>query len=354
MIQNILVKILLSPLSLLYGFIIGVRNVLYDIGLFRATKFSLPIINIGNLSVGGAGKSPHVEYLLNMLKPYIKVAILSRGYNRKTEGFRDVKLEDTALDVGDEPLMFKRKHKDVVVAVAENRTNGVSQILMDYPGTHLILLDDAFQHRAIAAGMNIMLSNYDNLFTNDYLMPSGRLREWRAAYQRADMIIITKCPNNLTSENRENILIKIKPLKNQMVYFSKYEYYHPYSIYDQAFKPLNKDIDVVLLSAIANTDYLEEFVSNNVGKVKTIDYSDHYNFESRDIDRIAETFKHLSSDNKIILTTEKDAMRLAIHMEKLKKLELPVFVLPIQVEFMHDDKEKFEEFIKQFLLNFKV
>ncbi len=354
MLQNLLVKILLSPFSLLYGLIIGIRNVFYDIGFLRSTKFSIPIINIGNLSVGGAGKSPHVDYLINLLKPYVRVATLSRGYNRKTQGYLDVKQTNTTLEVGDEPLMFKRKHPDIPVGVAENRTNGISQVLMDHPETHVILLDDAFQHRAISAGMDILLTNYDRLFTDDYLLPAGRLREWRGAYRRADMIIITKCPDILSEDHREKVLKKINPLKSQMVYFSRYTYYHPYSIYDQSFRPLTSDTNVVLLSAIANTDYLYSYVKKQVNKIKTIDYSDHYNFEERDIIEVMEKYNRMDAEDKIILTTEKDAMRLSRHIEKMKELNMPVYILPVQVEFLDKDQEKFDEFIKQFLLNFRI
>ena len=202
MIQSILGKILMAPFALLYGLSIGIRNTLYDSELVKSTQFSLPIISVGNLSIGGAGKTPHIEYLIRLLSPYINVSTLSRGYKRKTKGFRFIRPADTVLDAGDEPLMYARKHKGVVVAVGESRAIAIPQMVAKYPNLQTVLLDDAFQHRSIKPALNILLTTWDEPFTRDYLMPSGRLREWRSAYSRADIIIVSKCPKEITFDEK--------------------------------------------------------------------------------------------------------------------------------------------------------
>ena len=211
MLQKIIARTLLSPFSILYGVGIWLRNIAYDTGLVKATKFSLPVISVGNLSVGGAGKSPHVEYLIELLKPYIDVATLSRGFMRKTKGFKLVKYQDTAESVGDEPLQYKRKYNDLVVAVSESRNTGIPMILQQHPNVQTILLDDAYQHRAVTPGLNILLTQFELPFTRDSLLPVGRLREWKAAYKRADIIIVTKCPKEITTDDKNKFIEEINP-----------------------------------------------------------------------------------------------------------------------------------------------
>ena len=193
-------RVLLAPLTVLYGLGVSLRSLFYTSGVLKHTTFSLPIISVGNLSVGGAGKTPHVEYLVQLLKDYVHVATLSRGYKRKTKGFLLVHPHQSATQVGDEPLQYKRKYPDVTVAVGENRSLAIPEMLQHAPQTQVILLDDAFQHIAIRPSLNILLTEHGQLFTDDFLLPSGRLREWRSAYERADTIIVSKCPPDLPEE----------------------------------------------------------------------------------------------------------------------------------------------------------
>lgn len=354
MIQSILGKILMAPFALLYGLSIGIRNTLYDSELVKSTQFSLPIISVGNLSIGGAGKTPHIEYLIRLLSPYINVSTLSRGYKRKTKGFRFIRPADTVLDAGDEPLMYARKHKGVVVAVGESRAIAIPQMVAKYPNLQTVLLDDAFQHRSIKPALNILLTTWDEPFTRDYLMPSGRLREWRSAYSRADIIIVSKCPKEITFDEKSKMIQEINPQGHQKIFFSYYQYGYPYNFYNprQLIK-LDKELDVILISAIANTNYLLSYLEDEVEDIHHMNYEDHHLFSDLDIEYIDTVYKNRHSSRKIILTTEKDAMRLDLHRKKLKDLNIPVFVLPTQVQFHDNEEETFDNDIKDFLLNFK-
>lgn len=355
MLQSLIGKIVMAPFSLLYGLSIGIRNALYESELIRSTTFSLPVISVGNLSIGGAGKTPHIEYLIRLLSPYINVSTLSRGYKRKTKGFRFVKPSDDVLTVGDEPLMYARKHKGVAVAVGESRSLAIPQMVGRYPDMQAILLDDAFQHRAITPGLNILLTTWDEPFTRDYLLPSGRLREWRSSYERADIIIVSKCPPELDFVEKSKMTQEINPTEHQKIYYSYYEYGYPYNFYNpkQRIK-LDPDLDIVLISAIANTNYLLDYLENEVADVHHMNYEDHHLFSELDIDYIETVFKNRESKRKIILTTEKDAMRLDLHRKKLAAMNIPVFILPTQVKFHDGEAEAFDEDVRDFLLKFKV
>jgi len=355
MIQSWLGKILMSPFALLYGLGIGIRNTLYESELVKSTQFSLPVISVGNLSIGGAGKTPHIEYLIRLLNPYINVATLSRGYKRKTKGFRFVKPSDNVLTTGDEPLMYARKHKDIVVAVGESRSLAIPQMVGKYPQMQAILLDDAFQHRSITPGLNILLTTWDEPFTRDHLLPSGRLREWRSSYERADIIIVSKCPPILDQAAKEAMVKEIDPRGHQKIFFSYYEYDYPYNFYNpkQRIK-FDRDLDVILISAIANTNYLLDYLEREVGAVHHMNYEDHHLFSDVDIDYIDTVFKNRDTRRKLIITTEKDAMRLDLHRKKLAKLQIPVFVLPTKVQFHDNEGPQFDHDIQDFLSKFKV
>ena len=355
MVQNVLVKILLAPFSLLYGLGVSLRNGLYQLGLLKEISFNLPVISVGNLSVGGAGKSPHIEYLIRLLQDYLEVATLSRGYRRKTKGFRVVKPTDNAEIVGDEPLQFARKFPRIYPCISESRTFGILQIVADRPQTQVILLDDAFQHRSVKPGLNILLTEYSLPFTRDYLLPSGRLREWRQAYHRADMIIVSKCPTRLSPDQRADLAREIEPLSGQRLFFSYYSYEQPYALLDPDRKiALGSDHDLLLICAIAGTDYLVEYLEAQANSVSVMEYEDHHYFNRYDMGQLLAAFERMESARKLILTTEKDAMRLELHRTWLEEKQLPIFVLPVRVRFHDDDAEAFDEAVRQFLLNFKV
>jgi len=355
MIQNWLVKTLLFPFSLLYGIGIIVRNWLYKRGLLKSVSFNLPVISVGNLSVGGAGKSPHIEYLVKYLSNYIDVATLSRGYKRKTKGYIKVQQHHSAQDVGDEPLQFRRKfNNDIVVAVDENRIFGVPKILKDKPSTQVILLDDAFQHRAVEPGLNILLTEYNRRFTNDFLLPAGRLREWRSAYQRADIIIVTKCGFEISEEERAIVVDEINPMPYQSIYFSYYNYSTPYNIFNpQDQYVLDEETDVLLISAIANTDYLIQHLENETAYIKTLEFEDHHFFDHADISTLLRTYNNMD-EGAVILTTEKDAMRLELHKAHFIEKNIRIYAIPVDVQFHFEEGKKFDAEIVDYLLSFKA
>ncbi|MFT5762723.1 MAG: tetraacyldisaccharide 4'-kinase [Saprospiraceae bacterium] len=355
MIQNFLVRLLLAPFSLLYGVGVSLRNFFYSNNLLKGVEFDIPIISVGNLSLGGAGKTPHIEYLIRLLKDYINVATLSRGYKRKTKGFLIVLPSHNAEMTGDEPLQFRRKFDNILVTIAESRTFAIPKIIMDRPDTQAILLDDAFQHRSVKPGLNILLTEYALPFTRDYLLPSGRLREARSAYHRADILIISKCPPQITEEEKINMIDEIKPFPMQRIYFSYYEYEQPYFFLQRNYVfPLKENVDVLLICAIANTDYLLEYLYEKVNYVKALEYADHHFFNSFDISNLKNEFDKIESDRKIILTTEKDAMRLELHKDFILQNKLPVYVLPVKVAFHFNEGKLFDKDVKDFLLNFRA
>jgi len=354
MIQNPLVRLLLAPFSLLYGIGVSLRNFFYSNNLLKGVEFDIPIISVGNLSLGGAGKTPHIEYLIRLLKDYINVATLSRGYKRKTKGFLVVNPNHTAEIVGDEPLQFRRKFNDIQVTISESRTFAIPKIMMEIPGTQTILLDDAFQHRSVKPGLNILLTEYSYPFTRDHLLPSGRLREWRSAYHRANILIVSKCPSNISEEEKINFIDEIKPFPRQRIYFSYYTYQDPYFFLQRDYKlPLKENVDVLLICAIANTDYLLEYLHEKVNYVKALEYEDHHFFNEFDVSNLKSEFEKIESKRKIILTTEKDAMRLELHKDFIIQNKLPIYVLPVEVAFHFNEGQLFDKDVKDFLLNFR-
>ena len=285
MVQTKLAKALLSPLSLLYGLGVSFRNWTYERGIQKSISFSVPVISVGNLTVGGAGKTPHIEYLIRGLEPYLNIATLSRGYRRKSKGFIHVQPHMDANMVGDEPLQYARKFPNLTVTVAEERAFAIPEIMARKPDTQLVLLDDAFQHRTVKPGLNILLTTFDNPFTQDYLLPSGRLREWRSGYERADIIIVSKCPNDLDRATADALIEEIEPLPHQRVFFSYYDYAAPYYMLDHRYRlKMEENVSVLLISAIANTDYLLEHLHRQSPHVQTLDYEDHHRgLESQDL-----------------------------------------------------------------------
>jgi len=353
--KHLIARILLFPFSMVYAGIISLRNLFYETGMLKSTSFSIPIINVGNLSIGGTGKTPHIEYLIKLLTPYLTISTLSRGYKRKSKGFKIVRSNDNALSVGDEPMQFKFKNPELIVAVSESRNIGIPMILQNHPHTQAVLLDDAFQHRSVVPGLNVLLTEHNNLFTDDYLLPAGRLREPKESYERADIIVVTKCPDHLDLEEKKAIEKKINPFNYQKLFFSKYKYLKPYYIFDSEIKmTLDKSSHVVLISAIANVDYLLDYLDERCSVDNIIKYEDHHYFTEFELEQFKKINDNITIDNTVFLTTEKDAMRLALHKEFLIKHKIPIFVLPIEVEFLDDDKTAFDLFIKNFLLTFKI
>jgi tetraacyldisaccharide 4'-kinase len=305
---------------------------------------------VGNLAAGGTGKSPMVEFLIKKLKDQFRVAVLSRGYKRKTRGYALADVQSTALDVGDEPMQFHLKFPTVPIAVGEERMVAVPQLLHDRPGTQVIILDDAFQHRSVKAGLNILLTDCNNLFTRDWFLPTGDLRDERRSYKRAQIIVVTKCDHDFSLKERNDIIRELKPTEDQDIYFSYIDYGKPYHILSQETFTIDRTIEVLLVTGIANPDPLKKFIEENFQAYYEIDYSDHHIFSIDDLKMIQKRFDSIQSGKKIILTTEKDAVRLVKFKQEL--ISLPFYVIPIEPGFLFHDEQRFTDLIVTFIRNF--
>lgn len=344
-------RILLLPFALVFGLIVWIRNWLYDKNISRSASFGLPIICVGNLSVGGTGKSPMVEYLAMHLKNRFKVAILSRGYKRKTRGYALATPQTTAIDIGDEPMQFHRKFPDIPVAVGEERLVAIPQLLHDRPDTGVILLDDAFQHRAIKAGLNILLTDHGNLFTRDFFLPTGDLRDLPSGYKRAHIIIVTKCRPDMSVEEKEAITREIKPLPHQKLFFTTIAYGTPYHITQQNLRLMDENTEVLLITGIANPRPLKKYLEERIHTYYMMHYNDHHIFSIDDWREIIKRFQGIQAENKILLTTEKDAMRLLKFEQEINGM--PFYVMPIEHKFLFGRAQEFDGMVAQFIQNFK-
>ena len=344
-------RVLLLPFAILFWFAVVIRNWLYDRKIIKSISFGLPLICVGNLAVGGTGKSPMVEYLVKHLKSRFKVATLSRGYKRKTKGYALAKADTTAIDIGDEPMQFHLKFPDVPVAVGEERLDAIPQLLHDRPDTQAIILDDAFQHRIVNAGLNILLTDYNNLFTRDFFLPTGDLRDQRTSCKRAQIIIVTKCKNNLSEEERRKIINEINPLSHQHVFFTCISYGTPYHITKRDFRFFDERTELLLVAGIANPRPLKTFLEERIETYYMMSYSDHHIFSMQDWKDIQKKFDSMQATKKIILTTEKDAVRLLKFSEEMNGM--PFYVLPIEHKFLFNQENEFNDIVIRFIQNFK-
>ena len=345
MLKKILKYILLFPFSCLYGIVTSIRNWLYDKKILSSTEFSLPIIGIGNLAVGGTGKTPHTEFVLSVLQNNYKTAMLSRGYKRRTSGFVLADEHCNSVTIGDEPYQIFRKFPNITVAVNEKRVHGVQQLLALQPDLQAIVLDDAFQHRHIKAGLSILLTEYAKLYTNDAMLPSGRLREWKRGSRRADVVIVTKCPNEIV--DFDTIRQELQLAETQELYFSTYIYDEIAPVFPSAQgeqwkcqRLVETKANVLLLTAIVSpkliVDYLKQYTSN----IERLSFPDHYDFREKDFELIKKRFSQLSA-NKLIIVTEKDAARLLNNPQLPEELKPYVFALPIRVKLLENKEEIF-------------
>lgn len=343
-------RILLLPFALLYWLGIAIRNLLFNKKIFHSVSFGLPVICVGNLSVGGTGKSPMVEYLIEKLKNDFRVATLSRGYKRKTKGYTLANENSTALEIGDEPMQFHLKFPDVPVAVGERRIEAIPQLLHDNPDTQAIILDDAFQHRAIKAGLNILLTDYNNLFVHDFYLPTGDLRDLKSNYKRAEVIVVTKCKPGLSESEKTKIISEIKPGPSQKIFFTAIEYGETYHIKAKRTSGLNEKKEVLLVTGIANPESLKKLLEEKCKAYYLMQFPDHHIFSIDDLNDIKARFEKIQADNKMILTTEKDAVRLAKFQEEVT--DLPLYVIPVRHRFLFDEGEKFDQLVIKFINNF--
>ena len=323
---------------------------MFDKNILRAASFNFPVICVGNLAVGGTGKTPMAEYLIRMLKDKYRVATLSRGYKRKTKGFAIADEHTTAIDIGDEPMQLHTKFPMATVAVAEERVIGIPQLLYAKPETQVIILDDAFQHREVRAGLNILLTDYQNLYTRDFLLPSGDLRDSRISSKRAEIIIVTKCKPGMSVAEKTSITDELKPLPHQKVFFSAIEYSDPYHLFSKEKKTLDPDGHVLLVCGIANPRPLKEVLTTHVATYDILSFRDHHIFNTDDLKSIKENFSKIDSPNKMIITTEKDGVRLSKFEKELE--HLPVFVIPMAHQFLFGGEVEFRKEVNDFIERF--
>ncbi len=311
-------RVLLLPVALVYGFIVYIRNRLFDKNYLKSADFNFPLVCVGNIAVGGTGKSPMVEYLVRLLKPAFKVGTLSRGYKRKTRGYALANANTTALEIGDEPMQFHIKFPDIPVAVGEERLVAIPQLLQDAPWLQAIILDDAFQHRSVKAGFNILLTDYSNLYTHDFFLPTGDLRdEWSSA-KRAQIIVVTKCPADLSLEKKQKIIRSLHPTEKQRVFFTTIAYGTPYHISDPNDEwTLTQQDEVLLVCGIANPKPLKDHLLEHNHTYYQQDYSDDHIFNIATLNEIKIKSRDTHARDKLIQTTEKDALRVAKYHESL-------------------------------------
>ena len=337
----------LLPLSWLYGLGVRLRNQLFDLGILKSRSFDIPVISVGNITVGGSGKTPHVEFLINTLRDKAKVAVLSRGYKRKSRGYVLADKDTKMREIGDEPYQMKRKFPDIYVAVDKKRCHGIDQLTSNREtgDVEVILLDDAFQHRYVKPGINILLVDYHRLIMYDKLLPAGRLREPKKGKSRADIVIVTKCPADLKPMEFRVIQKTMNLFPYQKLYFTTLKYDDLKSAYcgaDRKLSTLTKDTNVLLLTGIASPQQIIMDLKPYTERITPLTFADHHQFSAADIERINETFRDMEGKDKIIITTEKDNARL-FGMEGLSdETRKNLYVLPVAVSFMLGQEEDFK------------
>ena len=327
--------------------VVWLRNWLFDKNILKSAAFNFPVICVGNLAVGGTGKTPMVEYLIRLLKDEYVVATISRGYKRKTKGFGIANKNTTALEIGDEPMQFHQKFPDVSVAVGEERLVAIPHLLQERPNTQVIILDDAFQHRSVKAGLNILLTEYKDLYTRDFTLPGGDLRDVRSSAKRAEIVIVTKCNPGLSVDERDAIVDELNLKLAQSVYFSSILYGKTYHLFSKELITLSNYTDVLLICGIANPMPLKDFLTSQMHSYDMLRYPDHHIFDSDDLLDIKKQFEKIKSDKKIIITTEKDGVRLQKFEQELATY--PVYVLPIEPVFLFNQAPEFDQQVKSFI-----
>ena len=346
---------LLLPFSWIYGFVVKIRNYLFDVGFFKQEAFDIPVIAVGNITVGGTGKTPHVEMLVRLLKEKNKVAVLSRGYKRKSKGYVLAGDDATMHDIGDEPLQMKRKFPDIYVAVDKKRVEGIRRLTSDdeTKDVDVILLDDAYQHRYVKPGINILLIDYNRLLINDTLLPAGRMREPKSGTRRADMVIVTKCPKNLKPVDYRVLTKSLKLLAYQELFFTTMDYGQLVPLFGdkeatQPLSQLGKDENILLLTGIASPALLQEELARHAHSIVPLTFADHHAFTAKDAEKINKTFADMPAPKRIV-TTEKDATRLAQLQNLSEEVRNRLFVLPITVKFMLEQEDHFNSKILSYV-----
>ena len=351
--------VLLYPLSLIYGVVMWVRNCLFDFKIIQSHEFTIPVISVGNISVGGTGKTPHVEYLVNLLKDDYSIATLSRGYKRKSSGFILSTISSTSDEIGDEPCQIKQKFPHIQVAVDSNRVRGINKLITLDKNLKAVILDDGFQHRYVTPGLNILLVDYSNPIGDDYMLPYGRLREHPNEKQRADIIIVTKCPARIKPIEQRLLEKDLKAFAYQKLYFTTMEYGQPTPVFEKSAKPISFDEmkvskpALLLITGIANPRPLKTHIRGISTHIEEMTFTDHYAYTANDMHNLIDRFSTLQANGKYIITTEKDAMRLRQFPDLEEEIKSAMYYIPVHVEFSENDAKSFNSLISNYVRNNK-
>ncbi len=348
--------IILYPASVIYGLVVGIRNLLFNFQILKQIRFDIPVISIGNITVGGTGKTPHVEYLVKLLYKQFKIAVLSRGYKRRTKGFLLADASSKVSDIGDEPRQIKHKFPNISLAVCRKRVEGIEKLLSHDPDLNVVILDDGFQHRHVKPGLSILLIDYHHPLKTDHLLPYGNLRECKSEVRRAHIVIVTKTPQNIKPIEKRIIIKDLKLFPYQFLYFTSLTYHAPVAVFKEALKKeiryedIKKvHIAVLLITGIANPKPLVDFLNKYTRNMDHIRFPDHHWFAIRDMDKISQRFSKLDSDHKIMITTEKDAMRLKEMKGMDKYLKQSFYYVPVEVKFIDNDARRFNNDIVNYV-----
>jgi len=327
-----------------------IRNLLFDLHILSSRTYDKPLISVGNLTCGGTGKTPHIEYLIRLLTPGMSVATLSRGYGRKSSGFILASKRSNVKYIGDEPLQFLKKFDGIKVAVDEKRSRGITVLLEKHPHLDVILLDDAFQHRYVKPGLSILLTDYHRPYYEDMILPSGTLREFTTGARRADIIIVTKTPKIFSPITRRRIMEELKPLPRQRVYFSYIKYADPVPVFDTLHITFPARVtNILLITGIANDDPLREHLERMCSELVVMKFADHHTYTVKDIEEIIRKFNDMPTQKKVMVTTEKDVMRLKTPELSAYLKNLPLFCVSMEIDFHGSDKEKFDNEILHYV-----
>ncbi len=349
-----LIRFLLLPLSLIYGIVVQIRNKMFDIGLLPSKEFNLPIISIGNITAGGTGKTPMTQYLVELLKDEFIVAVLSRGYKRRSKGFFLADNFSTPESIGDEPYQIKNRYPEIIVAVCNKRVEGVRKILYAHPETEIILLDDAYQHRYIKPGLSILLIDFNNPVTKDFLLPAGLLREPVSEIKRANIVVVTKCPDKLKPIDRRIMIKELDLFPFQHLFFTSVQYGKLLPVYkgntEADKEQLKKDkAHIILFTGIANPRPLRWFARGISTKIQSLAFPDHHNFTQKDLQKLEEIYDSINEESKLILTTEKDAVRLKSMDYIPEKLKETMYFVPIATYFLYDKSKEFNQHVLNYV-----
>ncbi|NCG30316.1 MAG: tetraacyldisaccharide 4'-kinase [Bacteroidetes bacterium] len=340
-------RALLIPFAIIYHLITALRNWLYDVRLWKSKSYDFPVIGVGNLKTGGTGKTPMAIYLLNHLKGR-DLAMLSRGYGRRTSGFRLVSLTDAAKDVGDEPALIKTAVPSTLVAVDENRVHGVTSILKMDTTINTLILDDVFQHRAVNPGHMILLTVYDDLYVNDLVLPAGSLRESSRGASRANTIVVTKCPKDLSQQQRNDVINKLSTQAHQEVFFAFEEHGKLRRVgQSDDVVDLSSADNILLVTGIAKTDSILKHLHGQ--KIEHLKFRDHHAFTVQNVKSMKAQFEQLPSGNNLIVTTQKDAQRLQSLLQNENFAKLPIYAIEHQMELLSTDREAFQLRIDEYI-----